>query len=66
MRWGNEERGIVRVRDAETIEMVAAVMPAKDTMTLAGVFDVTNDGKTAAILMMDWGGTYWWIPRSQD
>jgi hypothetical protein len=65
-RVSDEERGIVRVRDAETIEMVAVVPPRDEPLSLAGAFVVTPDGKAASVLIRDTRRTYWWIPRSQD
>jgi hypothetical protein len=65
MGSSNAEPGIVRVRDAENIEMVA-VVPARDWLsTVVGEFQVTPDGKTAAILMTDAVQIHWWVPRSQ-
>ena len=62
------ERGIVRVRDSGAIERVAVVpVPARDQpLMAAGEFQVTGDGKTAAILMTDSLQTHWWVARPQD
>jgi serine/threonine protein kinase len=64
----DRERGIFRVRDSGEIERVAVVpVPVRTQPTAAaGEFEVTRDGKTAAILMTDSLQTHWWIPRSQD
>ncbi len=59
------ERGIMRIRDAENIEMVAVVPRPDDSLTSAGEFQITADGKTAAILIWDKLETFWWVPRSQ-
>jgi Protein kinase domain len=64
MGWNSRERGIVRVRDAENIEMVA-VVPAPDEPTDAGEFQIAPDGKTAAILTTNSVHSHWWVPRSQ-
>ncbi|TMQ15900.1 MAG: hypothetical protein E6J90_24700 [Deltaproteobacteria bacterium] len=61
----NGERGIVRVRDAENIEMAAVVAARDEPSTAAGDFQVTSDGKTAAILVTDSAQTHWWVPRAQ-
>jgi hypothetical protein len=52
--------GIARVRGADGYEMVAlAVRP--DEPSEAGDFQITPDGKTAAIMMTDTLATYWWV-----
>jgi hypothetical protein len=58
--------GIVRVRDANTIETVAVAAPRAEPSTMAGDFQLTGDGKTAAIMMTESLATYWWVPRSPD
>jgi hypothetical protein len=62
------ERDIVRVRFSEEIERVAIVpVPARDQpLAAAGEFQISPDGKTAAILMTDSLQTHWWVPRSHD
>jgi hypothetical protein len=57
------DRGIVRVRDAEKIESVAVVPARDEPLTLAEEFQVSHDGKTAAVLMTDSLRTHWWVPR---
>jgi len=59
------ERGIVRVRDVEAIEMVAVVPARDEPLTMAKEFQISGDGRTAAVLMTDSLQTHWWIPRSQ-
>ena len=61
-----EHRGIVRVRDAEKIENVAAVPARDELMTLAEEFEISRDGKTAAVLMTDSLRTHWWVPRALE
>jgi hypothetical protein len=58
--------GIMRVRDAGAIEMAALAAPHDEPSTTAGDFQVTGDGRTAAIMMTDWLATYWWVPRSME
>ncbi|HTE50209.1 MAG TPA: protein kinase [Kofleriaceae bacterium] len=62
----NRGSRIVRVTDASTIETAAIAVQDSDTSTTAGDFLVKGDGTTAAIMMTDWVGTYWWIPRSLE
>jgi Tol biopolymer transport system component len=59
------ERGIVRVRDAANLEMIAVVPARDEPSTEVGEFQVAPDGKTAAILMTDVLQTHCCIPRSQ-
>jgi serine/threonine protein kinase len=61
----NGEPGIVRVRDAENIEMVAVIPTPDQPLTAAEEFEVAPDGKTVAILLTDLMTTHWWVPRSQ-
>ncbi|HEU4730961.1 MAG TPA: protein kinase [Kofleriaceae bacterium] len=66
IRSSGGERGIVRVRDDETVELVAATPARDEPLTIAGEFQIRGDGRTAAILMTESLRTHWWIPRSQD
>ena len=59
------DRGIARVRDAVKIESLAAVPARDEPLTLAEDFQVTDDGKTAAVLMTDSLRTHWWVPLPQ-
>ena len=35
-------------------------------MTLAKEFEISRDGKTAAVLMTDSLRTHWWVPRALE
>ena len=59
------DRGIARVRDAVKIESLAAVPARDEPLTLAEDFQITDDGKTAAVLMTDSLRTHWWVPLPQ-
>jgi hypothetical protein len=54
--------GIARVRDASRIEVAAIAAPRDDPRTMAGDFQITADGKSAAIMMTDRLATSWWVP----
>lgn len=62
IRASGGERGIVRVRDA-TVELVAAIPVRDEPLTSAGEFQISDDGRTAAVLMTDSLQTHWWISR---
>lgn len=64
MRSSNGPRGIVRVRDGDELEVVAAVPASTSPLTIAEDFQISPDGKTAAVLMTDFLQTHWWAPRS--
>jgi serine/threonine protein kinase len=65
-RSHNGAHSIVRVRDADDLELVAIVPARDEPLTAAEDFQVAPDGKTAAILMTDFLQTHWWVPRSPD
>lgn len=66
IRSSGGERGIVRIRNADTVELVASVPAPDEPLTTAGEFQISNDGSTAAILITDSLQTHWWIPTLQD
>jgi hypothetical protein len=66
VRSSGGERGIVRIQDDNTVELVASVPADDEPLTTAGEFQVSGDGNTAAILMTDSLQTHWWIPTLQD
>ena len=66
LKYADGERGIARVRDGVTIEMVAVVPPRDEPLSVAHGFRSAPDGKTIAILIRDARKTYWWIPRPHD
>jgi hypothetical protein len=57
---------IVRVSDAQGIETVDVARPGDPPLAGAEEFEVTPDGKTAAVLMAHYAGTFWWVPRSHE
>jgi hypothetical protein len=63
MGSSSDDRGIVRVRGTGKVESVAIVPTRGERSTLAEEFEVSGDGKTAAILMTDLLRTHWWVPR---
>jgi hypothetical protein len=46
--------------------MLAAVPARDEPLSAAEDFQVTPDGKTAAVLTTDFLQTHWWAPRSPD
>ena len=60
------ESRIVRVSDAQEIETVRVAQPRDPPLIGAEDFEITPDGKTAAVLMFQYAGTFWWVPRSQE
>ncbi|HEY0992700.1 MAG TPA: hypothetical protein VGD80_36855 [Kofleriaceae bacterium] len=66
IRSSGGERGIVRIRDDDTVELVAVAPAGDEPLTIAGEFQIRGDGRTAAILMTESLRTHWWIPGSQD
>lgn len=66
IRSSGGERGIVRIRDADQVELVASVPARDEPLTTAGEFQISGDGNAAAILMTDSLQTHWWIPTLQD
>jgi hypothetical protein len=65
IRSTGTERGIVRVRDATTIELVAAVPSPDEPLANAEDLRVSEDGGTAAVLIRDSLQTHWWIAAPQ-
>ncbi len=59
-------RGIMRVREPDTVDVVAVVPARDEPSTEAEDFQVAPDGSSAAILMTDFLQTHWWVPRSPD
>jgi serine/threonine protein kinase len=57
-----EGRGLVRVGGPEKVDSVAVVPARDEQLTAAEEFQVTSDGKTAAILMTESLQTHWWVP----
>ena len=56
---------LLRVRDPETVEVVAVVAP-RNTSSFAADVHIAYDGKTAAFLMTGAETTYWWAETSQE
>ncbi|MEJ7596372.1 MAG: hypothetical protein WKG01_00565 [Kofleriaceae bacterium] len=64
VRTRGGERGLVRVREAGPPELVLAVPPAGESLTLAGEFQIAPDGR-AAVLLTDSLQTHGWVARDQ-
>lgn len=66
MASGARERGIVRIGDPAKLESLALVPPREEPLTKAEEFEVTPDGRTAAVLMTDSLQTHWWVSPSTN